>query len=97
MRIKPLRQTGTIVSHLHSRAVTRYYFDLRDDDTLVPDEEGLEISDIELVQEEAARSLVDMARFAISGRPIFRMAIEVRDETGPVLEVSFRWKISRFS
>jgi hypothetical protein len=40
----------------------RYYFDLREGDDLAPDEEGLELPSIEQVQEEAARSLADMAR-----------------------------------
>ncbi|WP_309142534.1 DUF6894 family protein [Bradyrhizobium sp. sGM-13] len=43
----------------------RYYFDLRDGDDLAPDEEGLDLPNIERVQEEAARSLADMARDAV--------------------------------
>ena len=43
----------------------RYYFDLRDGDDLAVDEEGVELRDMELVQEEAARSLADMARDAV--------------------------------
>ncbi|WP_373691754.1 MULTISPECIES: DUF6894 family protein [Bradyrhizobium] len=35
----------------------RYYFDIREGDEIFPDEEGLEFSTIEKVQEEAARSL----------------------------------------
>ena len=42
--------------------MARYYFDLRDGDDLVPDDEGLELSCFARVQEEAARSLADMAR-----------------------------------
>ncbi|WP_456685706.1 DUF6894 family protein, partial [Bradyrhizobium sp. P5_C11_2] len=37
----------------------RYYFDIREGDEIIPDEEGLELSTIEKVQEEAARSLAD--------------------------------------
>ena len=44
----------------------RYFFDLRDGDELTPDDEGLELSTMEAVQEEAARSLADMARDASS-------------------------------
>jgi hypothetical protein len=59
----------------------RYFFDLRDGDELTPDDEGVELSTMEAVQEEAARSLADMARDA-SWRPHngagHRMAIEVR-------------------
>jgi hypothetical protein len=46
----------------------RYFFDLRDGDELTRDDEGLELSTTEAVQEEAARPLADMARDA-SRRP----------------------------
>jgi Domain of unknown function (DUF6894) len=76
----------------------RYYFDLRDDDSLAVDEEGLELPGIQAVQEEAARSLVDMTKSAVaalqssSGR---HMAIEVRDDTGPVLQVRFTFEMGK--
>jgi len=38
-----------------------YYFDLRDGDELIADEEGLELRDIRAVQQEATRALVDLA------------------------------------
>lgn len=43
----------------------RYYFDLREGDEIFPDEEGLELSTLAKVQEEAARSLADMARDSV--------------------------------
>ena len=49
-------------------------------------------------KEEAARSLADMARDAVRksqdtmGR---QMAIEVRDDNGPVLQVKFTFEIDR--
>ena len=71
----------------------RYFFDLRDGDVISPDEEGMESPDIEAVQEEAARSLADVAKDAVRsrGRHVFGhwMAIEVRDDTGPVLVPTF--------
>jgi hypothetical protein len=73
----------------------RYYFDIREGDHLAPDEEGLMMPDIETVQKEAAQSLADMARDALSSRMLHRMAIEVRDNTGPVLEVRYLWQIRR--
>jgi hypothetical protein len=78
--------------------MARYYFDIREGDELAPDEEGLELSSIERVQEEAARSLADMARDAVrknhdgAGN---QMAIEVRDDNGPVLQVKFTFEINR--
>lgn len=40
----------------------RYYFDLREGDRVIADEEGMELVGLQRVQEEAARSLADMAR-----------------------------------
>jgi hypothetical protein len=68
----------------------RYYFDLKNGHTLIPDEEGLELPDLRTVQQEAARSLADMARDAVStfdGQTNHVMAIEVRDQGGPPLAV----------
>lgn len=76
----------------------RYYFDLREGDELAIDDEGLELSTIEAVQAEAARSLADMARDAVrkdrdcAGH---HMAIEVRDDNGPVLQVRFTFEMNR--
>ena len=38
----------------------RYYFDMRDSDGLVIDEEGVELPTLAAAQEEAARSLAEM-------------------------------------
>ncbi|WP_426615786.1 DUF6894 family protein [Bradyrhizobium sp. McL0616] len=76
----------------------RYYFDIRSGEEIIPDEEGLELSTLEKAQEEAARSLADMARDAIrnegSGQSHL-MAIEVRDDSGPVLDVKFTFEVDR--
>jgi hypothetical protein len=77
----------------------RYYFDLDDGDQLIVDDEGLEYSTIERVQEEAARSLADMARDAALTRGRDgtgqRMSIRVRDRNGPVLKAQFVFAIDR--
>jgi hypothetical protein len=78
--------------------MSRYYFDMRQGDEIAPDEEGLELPTIESVQEEAARSLADMARDAVQShcdgtkRP---MAIEVRNDSGPVLQARFTFEVGR--
>ncbi|WOH67973.1 DUF6894 family protein [Bradyrhizobium sp. BWA-3-5] len=70
----------------------RYYFDMREEDHLAVDLEGLELPDIESVQEEAVQSLGELARDTVR-EPNYscdrkrRIAIEVRDITGPVLQV----------
>ena len=73
----------------------RYHFDLRDGDAFVLDEEGTELPDIESVQEEAALSLADMARNVERKHAHsvgHRMAIEVRDESGPILKLQFTFE-----
>ena len=75
----------------------RYYFDLIDKHGATPDDEGLELSDLKHVQEEAARSLADMARDTVlspDGQDTHEMAIAVRDENGPVLQVRFTFEIA---
>ena len=75
----------------------RYYFDLLEGDLLALDEEGLELSSLRAVQAEAAKSLADMARDAVHTFPPAMgrqdMAIEVRDEIGPLLQVKFTFEV----
>ena len=77
----------------------RYYFDFRDGDILAEDEEGIELPDIESVQEEAARSLVDMAKSVVSDNSDssrwHRMVVEVRDDSGPVLQAKFTFEMDQ--
>ena len=74
----------------------RYYFDIRYGDTVTPDEEGMDLCTLQEVQEEAARSLADTVRYpenCQAGKDIARrIAIEVRDENGPVLEVGYTFE-----
>ena len=76
----------------------RYYFDIRDGDDLAPDEEGLELATMERVQEEAARSLADMARDAARREwqkgKAQEMAIEVRDDDGPIMQLRFTFDVT---
>jgi hypothetical protein len=76
----------------------RYFFDMREGDEIAPDEEGMELRTMEAVQEEAARTLADMARDAIRGRTNgsgHQMSIEVRDEVGPVMQVKFTFEVRK--
>jgi hypothetical protein len=75
-----------------------YYFDLRDGDVTVSDEEGLELRDLLAVQEEAARALAGLSWDSVQNfkdAQSHRMAIEVRDILGPVMQVKFSFEISR--
>jgi hypothetical protein len=78
--------------------VTRYYFDFRNGNEVFPDEEGIELSTIEAVQQEAIYAVADIARDVIPRNPNgseHLMAIEVRDDNGPVLQVKFHWTVDR--
>ena len=79
-------------------AMKRYYFDMRDGDSLAPDDEGILLPDIETVQQEAAVALAQMARDVAPGvlkNGGRRMAIEVRDESGAVLKALFTFAADR--
>jgi hypothetical protein len=79
--------------------MARFYFDLRDEQELYPDEEGLELFDIRAVQAEAAKSLADMARDAVHTFPAMTgshfMEIDVRDDQGPVMRLKFTFEVER--
>ena len=83
--------------HLESAALATYYFDFRDGDELIVDEEGMELVGIDAAQNEAARSLGGIAWDAMrsDGAQAQEMSIEVRDEYGPVMEVKFAFLIKR--
>lgn len=75
-----------------STSMTRYYFDLQDDFGMTSDDEGMEFASLQRVREEAARSLADMARDDVTtfgGKTPHELAIAVRDDDGPVLQVRF--------
>ena len=76
----------------------RYYFDLRDGDELIIDEEGLVLRDMRAVQKEAALTLSGFARDSVescNGAQSQQMVIAVRDEHGRVMEVKFSFEIVR--
>ena len=74
----------------------RYFFDLRDGDDLSVDEEGLEVLSLLRVQEEAANSLAECLRERVveaiaddAEDNAQEIAIQVRDEDGPIMAVMF--------
>lgn len=74
------------------------FFDLRSSDAFSHDEEGVQLPDTEAAHEEALNGLLTAAREAVlEGAMNQHFAVEVRDGTGPVLEVaaSFHSKIFR--
>jgi hypothetical protein len=75
--------------------MNRYFFDLRDQHGIVPDEEGLFLASLDAVQEEAARTLGDIAREPMNALQVRQLSIEVRDDHGPVLCAKFSFEVKR--
>ena len=65
-----------------------FFFDTRDNDHFIEDDDGLVFADLEAVRVEAARALADLAREVIHRSLKRELAVEVRDELGPVLKTN---------
>ncbi|WP_439373023.1 DUF6894 family protein [Bradyrhizobium sp. DASA03120] len=76
-----------------SVAMKRYYFDIRDGSQFIRDDEGVELADIESARQEATAALSEITREWGRGRPRHQMAVEVRDDRGPILEARFSFVI----
>lgn len=75
--------------------MTRYYFDLRNEEVAI-DDEGVELANAEAAQTEAARSLTDLARDAVRTAKDLKnlnVAVEVRDDAGPVMRAELALQI----
>ncbi|MFK4719264.1 hypothetical protein ABIE89_000364 [Bradyrhizobium niftali] len=66
----------------------RYYFDIRDGIELIRDDDGEELPNIDSARHEAATTLSEIARACVKEGGQHRIAVEVRDDDGPVLEAS---------
>jgi hypothetical protein len=78
----------------------RYFFDLRDENGVVTDDEGIQLSTLEAVQDEAAHALADFVRdearrFNSHDSLVRQLEIEVRDDNGAVMKVKFSFEIAR--
>ncbi len=71
----------------------RYYFDTLDNETFTPDDDGLEIATLDEVKLEASRSMADLTKDVLPGSTVRTLAVEVRDDQGPVLRVVLRFEI----
>lgn len=72
-----------------------YYFDIRDGGTLTVDEEGLTLADQRAAEIEAALSLADTAKDLVPSASTSSLAIEVRDEDGPIFRAAFLFGTAR--
>jgi hypothetical protein len=76
--------------------MAHYYFDLRDGDELVVDEDGVELRDMKAARGEAARTLAGLAWDSVRnfhGPQSHQMTIEVRDNVGSVMQVRFAFEV----
>jgi hypothetical protein len=84
----------------YQKAPKRYFFDIRDGDEIAVDDEGMVLATVQAVQEEAARTLAGIAQDAVYGSASqgigHHMAIEVRDDAGPVLQATFTFAVGRY-
>ena len=65
----------------------RFYFNLRDEDGIIPDEEGSELADLEAARAEARASARELAIEDLrNGRPPRAWRIQISDPTGTVVE-----------
>ncbi len=72
----------------------KYFFDMRDNDALTPDDVGLDYSDIQAVKAEATRALAEMARDIVPATDRRELAIEVRDQSNrPVLRAMLTFEV----
>ena len=74
-----------------------YFFNTRDNDDMVEDHIGTECRDLEAAKIEAAMTLAGLARDVLPGSSRRELAIEVRDDQGPVLmaRMTFEAKMLR--
>jgi hypothetical protein len=76
--------------------VPLYYFDSRDGESFIEDEDGLEFPDLETPRDQATAALADLARDVLPGSIRRELAIEVRDEyRGPLLRTSLVFEAVR--
>jgi hypothetical protein len=63
-----------------------YFFHIRDGWNVVPDEEGMELPDLNIAMFEGYASAADLASAALSdGHNLAAYAVEIADESGTVL------------
>lgn len=73
--------------------MARYHFDYRHNDRFTTDDSGTEYPSIEEAKAEASRALAELARDVLPSSLVRTLAIEVRNDFGPVLRVSLRFEL----
>jgi hypothetical protein len=63
-----------------------YFFHIRDGESLISDEEGMELPDRIAIEEEAQFSVIDIARQCMNAcKPTSGLKIEIEDEWGVIM------------
>jgi hypothetical protein len=75
----------------------RYYFVFHDAESVTIDETGEELPTIERARKEALRAVGEAARDFARQRGAGVLAVEVRDDSGPILRVSATIEITALS
>jgi hypothetical protein len=73
--------------------MARYYFDTRDNEKFAPDDVGIEVDGFERAKVLASEAMADFAKDVLPDSVVRTLAIEVRDDHGPVFRVVLRFEI----
>jgi hypothetical protein len=87
---------GTPLSQHSFATMPRYFFDIRDGEELIADEEGMDLPDLEAAFREAARSLAEISPMGKRNVASGQVGIVVRDASGTVmLDTAISWPSRR--
>lgn len=84
-----LEAEGPTQARKHAALLLRH---ARQDD-FITDDIGVEIATLEEMKREASEAMADLAKDVLPGSVGCTLAIEVRDDSGPVLRVNFAFEI----
>jgi len=74
----------------------RYYFDVKDGDSIANDAEGIEFRAFENAWNEAARTAAELAKDRFPGRLPYgdqQMKVGVRVESGPIMAICVKFSV----
>ncbi len=86
---------GVTISPTGALMMIRYFFDIRDDREIYPDEEGIEFSTQREAEMEAANTLAGLARDLAGQEERPDVAIEVRTEAGRVFQAALTFEANK--
>jgi hypothetical protein len=61
-------------------AMPRFYFDIRDDGSFTPDDEGLEFDSLDAAERAAAEAAAEIGRERLPRNDTRKVTVELRDE-----------------